>query len=572
MRGRGAGSDQKASDERTTMDAPRSEVDVLRGRLAEVQRELDRATARFRDVIERNADAQIVVTPDGMIRFANHAAERLFSRPAHQLVGSHFGFPVVGGETTEVELISRGAAVSAEMRVVRTEWEGERAYLASLRDITQRKHAEMEARRLVRVEADYAAAQAAARHQAFLLESTTLLTSSLDYRQTLATLARLCTRHVADWAVVYGIDEQGLPCRVAVEHRDPAKAAVAEELCRIPIEASTAHPVLEIVKSGRPSFVREITDEQLGAMKVSPREIEIARIMGVRSWLSVPMTARGRPVGAIALVRATHSFTEGEIAIAQDIAHRAALAVDNAVLYQEAARANQTKSDFLAVVSHDLRTPMTAIIGYSDLMLAGIPDQLPEGSREYVQRVQRAAHHLLFLLNELLEFSRLEASAVTVKSAETNVGEVVRDVAAVMEGMAGQRGIALAIDLPEQPIIVETDPDKLRQIVMNLTGNAVKYTDKGGVSLRAEHVATGMQLRVRDTGRGIAKEHLGRIYDPFWQVEGGERKRADGAGLGLSVVRKLIDLLGGEIDVDSEVGVGTTFTVRLPARAHSPAA
>lgn len=542
------------------------EIKALEARLSEVQHQLDRATARFRDVIERNADAQIVVSPDGIIQFANTAAARLFARPAGVLEGSHFGFPVVGGETTEVELIPGNAIVSAEMRVVATEWEGEHAYLASLRDITQRKRAELEARRLIKVEADYAAARAAARHQAFLLESTTLLTSSLDYRQTLATLARLCTRHVADWAVVYGLDDHGQPCRLAVAHRDPAKAAVADELCRIPIDTSAAHPILDILRSGKPSLVKEISDEQLGAMRVSAREIQIARTLGVRSWLSVPMIARGRPLGAIALVRAADSFTEAEVAIAEDLANRAALAVDNAVLYQEAERANQTKADFLAVVSHDLRTPMTAILGYSDLMLAGIPEALPEKPREYVQRVQRAAHQLLFLLNELLEFSRLEASAVTIRPAVTNVADVVRDVAVVMERIADQRGISLAVELPAQPILIETDPGKLRQILMNLTGNAVKYTDAGTVSVQAEEHESGVLLRVRDTGRGIAKEHLSRIYDPFWQADGAERMRADGAGLGLSVVKKLVSLLGGDIAVESEIGVGSAFTVRLPVR------
>lgn len=548
---------------------PHQEIQDLRSRLAEVQRELDRATARFRDVIERNADAQIVVALDGIVRFANPAAARLFSMPAHLLEGSHFGFPVVGDETTEVDLISGGAILSAEMRVVATEWEGEAAFIASLRDVTQRKRAEREARRLIRVEADYAAARAAASQQEFLLESTMLLTSSLDYRQTLTTLAQLCARHVADWAVVYGLQEDGTPRRLAVAHRDPAKAAVADELSGIPIDPSTAHPVLEILKSGAPSLVTGISDEQLDSFKVSPREIEIARALGVRSWMTVPMIARGRPLGAIALVRSAESFSDSEIVFAEDLARRAALAVDNAILYQEAARANQSKADFLAVVSHDLRTPMTAIIGYSDLMLAGIPEPLPDGPRETVQRVQQAAHHLLFLLNELLEFSRLEARAVTVKCRPTNVDEVVRDVVVVMERIADQRGITLSVDLPSQPLTIETDPDKLRQILMNLTGNAVKYTDTGTVFIQGEPTESGALLRVRDTGRGIARKHLGRIYDPFWQVEGAERKRTDGAGLGLSVVKKLVGILDGRIDVESEVGVGTTFTVRLPARLRS---
>lgn len=554
-----ASNDQGSARERTRQ---------LAAELAETQVRLDRATARFRDVIERNPDAQIVVGADGLVRFANPAAAELFGVAQEELHGSHFGFPLVVRDTTEVDLLARGKSLTAEMRVLPTEWEGEDAYIASLRDVTERKLAELEARRLIRVEADYAAAETSARTLGVLLESTMLLSSSLDYQETLRTLAKLCTDQIADWTVIYGLDQKGDPQRLVVIHREPKLAALAEELSRIPIDPQTAHPVLDVVRSGKPSVVPLISAEELSRMRISARELEIARALGVRSWMLVPMIARGRALGAIAFVRADRAFTDQEAVFAQDLAHRAALAVDNALLYDEARRATRTKADLLTVVSHDLRTPLTAIMGYSDLLLLGIPQPLLDGQRDQVVRMQTAARHLLFLLNELIEFSRLDAGAVRIHLQPVRLADVVNEVAVVMEPLAAERGLNFRAESADG-LTVETDPDRLRQILMNLVGNAVKYTPRGSVALETRRDGDSVVIYVRDTGQGIAPEHISRIFDPFWQVESPERRRPEGAGIGLSVVKRLAELLNARISVESEVGNGSTFTVKLPVHAQA---
>src|SRR5437762_829851 len=184
----------------------------MRGRRAmrrqgTMRTQLERSEVRFRDVIEHNADAIFVVDRNGCIRFANRAAAELFNRPAADLVQSAFGFPLVAGETTEVDVLAGRAPRVAEMRVVRSEWQGEEAFIASLRDITERKRAEDDARHLIEEQARRNAAEHSARRFRFLAESGAVLSSSLDYLATLATLARLCVAELADWAVVYGIDE-----------------------------------------------------------------------------------------------------------------------------------------------------------------------------------------------------------------------------------------------------------------------------------------------------------------------------------------------------------------------------
>ena len=281
------------------------DVRALKLELEKRRRQLERSEARFRDVIERNPDAQIVIDPDGMIRFANLAASQLFGRKREELAGTQFGFPVVVGETTEVDLLSGGSPRVAEMRVVRSEWEGTTAYIASLRDVTERKRAEQDARRLIREQTARTVAEEHARRMHVLLESTTLLSSSLDYGVTLSSLARLCVEQIADWTVIYGLDDDGRPHRLDIAHRDSSMTAVAAELRALPIDTAGVHPVLEVLRARRPQIIREVNDDTLRAMAANPRELELARSLGVASFMLVPIIARDRPLGAIAFVSAS---------------------------------------------------------------------------------------------------------------------------------------------------------------------------------------------------------------------------------------------------------------------------
>lgn len=560
---------QQPNDRRRMPEPGRRDRDALSEELRVKTRQLDRSDARFRDVIERNPDAIVVVDTAGTIRFVNAAATQLFGRAREDLVGTPFGFPVVLGETTELDLLAGSAPRVAEMRVVQSEWEGADAFIASLRDVTERKHAEEASRHLIREQAARAAAERSAKRLRFLAESSAVLSSSLDYTATLATLATLCVQEIADWTVIYGVAEDGVARRMHVAHRDTSNDDLTRELCWMPIDMSGSHPVLDVVRTRQPRVVNHLTDEMLAAMASTPRELEIARSLGVTSIMMVPMVARERVLGAIAFMcsDASKEYREDDVTLAGEIAQRAALAVDNALLYGEAKQANQTKADFLAVVSHDLRTPLTAILGYSDLLEMGVPDVLPQASRERVDRIRTSAKHLLYLLNELLSFARLDSGREHVKRKTFDLRGVAREVTTMMEPLAAERQLELRLEVPETHVLVESDPDKMRQIMLNLTGNAVKYTNKGCVEM-AVRMTDGrdVELVVRDTGEGIAEGNLGHIFEPFWQVDPSQRLRGGGTGLGLSVVQKLVAMLGGTISVHSAPGEGSVFKVTIPAR------
>jgi signal transduction histidine kinase len=243
-----------------------------------------------------------------------------------------------------------------------------------------------------------------------------------------------------------------------------------------------------------------------------------------------------------------------------------ALAFENAAAARdEAERANRAKNDFLAVMSHELRTPLNAIIGYGSLLRDGIPDPPTAGQHRQIERIGASAKHLLALIDEVLSLSRLELGRERITPSSIAVGTLIEEAAAMMEPEARKKGLVLSLSVPDQEVMMVTDAGKLRQALVNLLGNAVKFTDHGEVSIRAraEPEVDQVVFDVEDTGIGISAEHLPRVFDAFWQVDQAPTRRVGGTGLGLHVTRRLVRLLGGDVSVRSVPGEGSCFTIRV---------
>jgi len=402
--------------------------------------------------------------------------------------------------------------------------------------------------------------------QRFLATASRELAGSLDHRATLGRIARLAVPRIADIAAVYTFEDHQPTRLERVEATPDAMRTLREIEERCPGEARRLRPVVELARRRRPMVV-QVTDDDLRKAAIDEGHLALLRRLRMRSIMVLPLEARGRLLGVIVLIRdaTRRPYTAADLTLGEDLARRAALAVDNARLYEAALVANRARSDFLAIMSHELRTPLNAIVGYADLLLAGVPDPPPPGARRQILRIMASARHLRELIEDILSYSRIEAGREDVTLATTDLRNTLARVARTAGPLAAEKGLRFEFELPEEPLVVETDEPKVRQLLLQLLANAVKFTDRGEIGLSARKEGDQVVIAVRDTGIGIAPQDLERIFEPFWQVEQVITRRAPGTGLGLTLARRLARLLGGDVSVTSEPGRGSTFTVRLPA-------
>jgi signal transduction histidine kinase/PAS domain-containing protein len=528
--------------------------------------ELAESEARFRNIVERTPDGIVIVGLDGRVRYANPGAERMFARSAADLVDEDFGIAVVSGETTEMDVVRPSVTepVIAELRVNGTTWEGSPAQIISLRDITDRKRAEERAQRLRLEQAAREQAEKNAERSRVLADAGATLDASLNAETTLASLTRLVVPRVADWCVIDLLEDDGIR-RVAGIHSDPGKQELLEEMSRRFTPAlDSSWPGARVLQTGSADLRRELDHDALRELADGGDHATLLARLGTRSSMSVPLEAREQCLGAMTFVCGERDFDESDLTLAGEIASRAARALDNARLFEAALDANRVKSDFLAVMSHELRTPLTAILGFTDLLLDELAGELVEKQKTYLGRIHAGATQLLTIIQEILTYAQAEAGREQARPGAILIGDLVDEITAAADPLVRDKGLAFRVRVEQRDTMLHTDVGKLRQIILNLLTNAAKFTDSGAVDLSVETSGDRISIAVSDTGIGIAPDELEGIWDAFRQVEQGATRRAGGTGLGLSVSRQLAELLGGELNVDSQPQQGSIFTLRLP--------
>jgi signal transduction histidine kinase len=307
---------------------------------------------------------------------------------------------------------------------------------------------------------------------------------------------------------------------------------------------------------------------------------EAQELGGVRTGLGVPMLREGIPIGVFALARSeVRPFTDKQISMVSTFADQAAIAIENVRLFDEIQdknrqlqMASENKSQFVSSMSHELRTPLNAIIGLTEMMVTNAARFGTEKALEPLQRVNRAGTHLLGLINQVLDLSKIEAGKLELSPQTVQLAPLIEEVIGTARQLADQNKNRLIVEVQENLGTVTVDPMRLRQILLNLLSNACKFTKDGEVKLRARRVRNGrdwIEMAVADNGIGMTPDQQTKLFQEFAQADAATAQKFGGTGLGLAITRKLARMMGGDVTVTSEPGKGSAFTVRLPGGAHT---
>jgi signal transduction histidine kinase/ActR/RegA family two-component response regulator len=405
------------------------------------------------------------------------------------------------------------------------------------------------------------------RQSTFLAQAGIILGTSLDYEQTLTAVAQLAVPQVADWCVVDMLDGDGRLKRLGTAHVDPAKIEFARTLReRFPEDPDAPGSPAHVLRSGKPAMISGITDAMLVHGARTPEHLEALRTLQLHSYISVPLVANGRALGVMTFVTAESRrvYDDEDLLVAQSVAERAALAVDNARAYGEARAANRAKDEFLATLSHELRTPINAIMGWGQILQAGIAD--PTRTARAIDAIVRNAAAQARLIDDLLDLSRIVAGKLRLDVELVDLGAMVAAAVATIEPASQGKALRVQTVIEDGAARVYGDRQRLQQVMWNLLSNAVKFTPRGGtVQTHVRRVGSHVEILVSDTGEGIPSDILPFVFDRFRQADSSSTRPHAGLGLGLAIVRHIVELHGGTVQAASEgPGCGATFRLRLP--------
>lgn len=403
--------------------------------------------------------------------------------------------------------------------------------------------------------------------QSFLAEASSVLASSLDYPTTLKSLANLAVPQMADYCMIYILEDGGEIRRLGMAHIDPAKEEMLRELdSRYPLDIGRSDPIAQVIDSGKSILQPEMSEGWLSEVSHDRHHLEILQQVGWNSCAIVPLVARGRTLGGICFVtgESGRRYDQKDLMLAEELARRAALAVDNARLYRDSQEANRMKDEFLAIVSHELRTPLNAMLGWAQLLRARKFDEAT--TDRALETIERNARAQTQLIEDLLDVSRILRGKVSLCLQPVALSQAIDAAIEAVRPAAEAKQIQIKTAIAPVVGVVSGDFNRLQQVIWNLLSNAIKFTpEEQSVEVRLQRSGAYAQLQVIDPGAGIQPAFLPFVFDRFRQADSTTTRSHGGLGLGLAIVRHLVELHGGRVRADSAgEGKGATFTVLLP--------
>jgi PAS domain S-box-containing protein len=519
-------------------------------------------------LVESIPNAVITTDPDYRIRGWNPGAERLYGWRADEVIGQ------IAPEMLQaaVETGEQGKEAWEAAFARQEQWYGE--FLKRRKDgaqirvestITHVKDARGNILGVTAIDRDVTAERAIEENVRFLAEASKVLNSSLDYRTTLTTLAQLGVPEIADWCAVAMRTESGGIDQLAVAHVDPAKVEWAKELGRAnPPDPDAPTGVPNVLRTGRSEFLPIITEEMLVAAGLDDEQMALVRRIGFSSVMIVPLRVQERTIGAMTFVSAESGrhYTLADLAFAEEVANRAALAVENARLYTEAQRAIAVRDEFLSLASHELKTPVTSLKMYTQVIQRQAERRGDTDLVDRLVKMDRQTDKLTTLINDLLSVSRIQGGRLEYVDEAVDLNAVVHETLDLIQPTTTRHQIIVEGAVADR---VWGDSERIGQIVANFLTNAIKYSPQADrIIVRLESDDMCARISVQDFGIGIEAEHQPRLFEQFYRVSDPSEKTYPGLGLGLYIASEIVRRHGGTIDVRSTRGEGSTFTFTLP--------
>lgn len=536
-----------------------------------IEGQLRASEARFSGVLAIAADAIVSIDAGGTIVSFNHAAETVFGYQTSDAIGKPLDMLLpqryAAAHRAHVAGFASSSDVSRRM--------GERREVAGRRrdgtefpaDVSISKLATPDGLLFTAVVRDVTVQRRLEHHEHTLAVAGARLTRTLDYEDMLRLVVDLPVHAIGDWSLLDVIESQGAGPgalrRVVSSHADAARHAALQSMAGRGLDWDSPSEAIDVIRTGQPRLRASDLADSLEAHAGSADELRDLQVLGAGSYLCVPLIVRDRVIGALTIGRHEPTLTAADLALAQAIAEPGALAIDNARLYGQAQRALAARDEVLAIVSHDLRTPASAITMCAKTLIHH-PPASPEDRRALYQTILESADWMHRLMQDLLDAASIDAGRLAVHLESQAVAPMVQAAAAAMMERAREASVTLSVDVEDELPSVLADRERILQLLGNLLGNAVRFTPKGGtIELLARRDDDGVRITVRDSGTGIEPEHLPHIFDRFWQVS--RAGIAKGSGLGLAIAKGIVDAHRGTIGVDSTPGAGSTFHLVLPS-------
>lgn len=561
---------------------------ISRGRmLNETSSALRMERARYEHLFSLLSDAYVITDAHATIIECNDIAEWMLGAGTDRLRGKPLALYVsaddrdafrahlaelVGNEWQMIEMscmmVPRsGNPVRVAVRAsCISDDSGRKQYGWLIRDTTEKVRADTLGLRYAEEQNARIGAERSSRRFRLLAEASRQLNTTTDIDALCQSVARAVVKYGSDHCEILLLEDERLISR-ARANREPRQAAFMEALRRRHV-LSADDPGSLVWQALRTGVVQTAPAASADGTHGYKDVYAAVREGGPRNALALPLTIGERTLGVMVVMNAEPTPTIGveDVGVFFEIAMRASMALANAALMQELQRANAEKAEFLEVLSHELRTPLTAVIGYSELLLASVPDALPERARDKVDRIRNCSWHQLGVIEQILHYARVDSGIQAPVIAEVDINELIRDAVGIVQAAVPRKDVGITVDLPDAKLHLRTDAGRLRQIVVNLLTNAFKFTDHGAVSVSVRGDDEHYYVTVADTGIGIDIEEMPRIFEPFWRGNNSGTHTRVGTGLGLAVSARLAKSIGADLSVQSRVGIGTIFTLRLPLR------